>query len=175
MPENVANLPETMLYPQISSELEEMVRVDQEMRKKNIRDEEFWDEKIDRKNTERMKEIIAEIGWPTRTKVGEIGMKNAWLLVQHADHDLEFQKQCLELMQSENPNEVGKKNLAYLIDRVRLHEGRPQLYGSQFTGEKGKFIPRPIEDEERVDERRKEMGMDTLAEGIAEMNEKYDI
>ncbi len=76
-------------------------------------------------------------------------------------------------MQSENPDEVGRKNLAYLIDRVRVNEGSPQLYGSQFTSETGKFIPRPIENEEHVDERRREMEMGTLKEGIAEMNEKY--
>ena len=152
-----------------------MVRVDQEMRTKNIKDAEFWDEEIDRKNTERMKEIISEIGWPTRTKVGEKGMKDAWLLVQHADHDLEFQRQCLELMQAENSDEVGKKNLAYLVDRVRVNEGRLQLYGSQFGEKDGVFVPKPIEDEEHINERRKEMDMGTMAEGIAEMNEKYNV
>ncbi len=171
--QNPSESVENILYPQIATELEDMVRIDQEMRHKHNEDSEFWDEDIDRKNTERMKEVIAEIGWPTRTKVGEIGMKNAWLLVQHADHDLEFQRQCLELMRAENLDEVGKKNFAYLVDRIRVNEGKPQLYGSQFTNEDGKFIPRPIEDKEHVDERRKEMDMGTLEEGIAEMYEKY--
>jgi hypothetical protein len=164
---------ENASFPQIALELEEMVSVDQEMRKKNLADDEFWDKEIDRKNTERMKLIIKEIGWPTRTKVGERGMKDAWLLVQHADHDLEFQRQCLELMLAEDPDEVGRRNIAYLTDRVLVNEGKPQLYGSQFTGTSGAFIPKPVEDMEHINDRRKEMGLSNIEEGIAEMNEKY--
>lgn len=168
------NSPETMLYPQIALELAEMVRVDQDMRERSQKEEGFWDYEIDKKNTERMKEIIAEIGWPTRTKVGEEGMKDAWLLVQHADHDVEFQRQCLVLMHAENPGEVRKRDIAYLTDRIRVNEGNLQVYGSQFDDEGGVFTPKPIEDEERVDERRKEMELGTLEEGVAEMHEKYE-
>jgi hypothetical protein len=165
--------PEVVEYPKIVAELEERVRIDQEMRTRWQKKEKPWDEKVDKTNTERMKEIVAEIGWPTRTKVGEEGMKDAWLLVQHADRDVEFQKQCLELMKLEDLGEVRKGDIAYLTDRVRVNEGKLQVYGSQFNDEGGVFTPKPIEDVERVDERRKEMELGTLEEGIAEMYEKY--
>jgi hypothetical protein len=162
-----------IIYPEIASELEEMAKVDQDMREKAIKDQNFWDAGVDKRNTERMKEIIAQIGWPTRSKVGERGMKDAWLLVQHADHDIEFQKQCLELMKAESSDEVGLSNIAYLTDRIRCNEGQSQLYGSQFKEVDGKFVMKPVEDEEHLEQRRKEMGLGTVAEGYEGMNAKY--
>jgi len=52
----------------------------------------------DRKTTARMKEIVAKHGWPGKRLIGEDGANAAWLLVQHADANLVFQKQCLALM-----------------------------------------------------------------------------
>lgn len=56
------------------------------------------DPAVDQHNTARMKEIIDSLGWPTRTKVGERAEHMAWLLVQHADFDLMWQRRCLALM-----------------------------------------------------------------------------
>src|SRR4051794_26575249 len=49
---------------------------------------------IDRDNTDRMKEIVKK-GWPGKSLVGRDGAQAAWILVQHADHDRSFQKECL--------------------------------------------------------------------------------
>ena len=48
-------------------------------------------------------------------------------------------------------------NLAYLEDRVRMFRGEPQVYGTQFIEKDGMYEPWPIEDVERVDERRASM------------------
>lgn len=120
---------------------------------------------IDVKNTARMKEIIAQVGWPTKTLVGERASKGAWLLVQHADLDPAFQKQCLPLLEkSVEAGEGTKKELAYLTDRILVAEGKPQRYGTQFHTVDGKLVPRPIEDEANVDARRAAVGLGTLAE-----------
>jgi hypothetical protein len=125
---------------------------------------------IDVKNTARMKEIIAQVGWPTKTLVGERASKAAWLLVQHADHDLAFQKQCLPMLEKAvAAGEGSAQNLAYLTDRVLVAEGKPQRYGTQFHTVDGKLVPRPIEDEAHVDERRAAIGLDTMAEYNAQM------
>ena len=157
-------------YPEIASEIKAMTDIDQDMREKNIQDGEFWDESVDLKNTARMKEIIDKIGWPTISKVGKKASHDAWLLVQHADKDIEFQKHCLGLMKQQPKGEVSLHNIAYLEDRVRV----PQLYGTQFQLIEGKFVPREIEDVENVDQRRKEMGLNTLAESIENMHKKYN-
>jgi hypothetical protein len=168
-------MPPPIQYPQIASELEKMHAVDQDMRGKSERDDGFWDYDVDRKNTEWMKQIVSEIGWPTISKVGESGAEHAWLLVQHADHDVAFQRHCLELMKALPESEVEKRNIAYLEDRVLLKETGFQTYGTQFNQIEGKHVPQPIQDPERVNQRRKKMGLDTLEEGIKEMYEAYGV
>lgn len=163
----------------LRAEMREMFRVDQELRHKWMEDgddQELASEimEVDRKNTARMRQIIDAHGWPGKTLVGEDGADAAWLLVQHADQDREFQKRCLELMAAAGPDEVRPSNLALLVDRVRVGEGRPQVYGTQFwTDESGQFGPRPIEDEALVDERRASVRLGTLAEDKKTMMDIY--
>ncbi|WP_375767384.1 hypothetical protein NR798_37765 [Archangium gephyra] len=120
---------------------------------------------IDIKNTARMKEIVAQVGWPTKTLVGQKGAQAAWLLVQHADLDVAFQRQCLPLLEkSVAAGEGSPQDLAYLTDRVLVAEGKPQRYGTQFHTVEGQLVLRPIEDEANVDARRAAVGLGTLAE-----------
>lgn len=168
------NKPESIQYPEIATEITVMYNADQDMRIKAEKDDSIWDETMDPRNTARMKKIVEQIGWPTISKVGEKASGDAWLLVQHADRDVEFQKHCLGLMKAEPAGEVAMHDIAYLEDRVRVNSGRPQLYGTQFRWESNKPI-QDIEDLEHVEERRKEMGLNTLAENLEEMYRKYNI
>lgn len=142
--------------------LNEIAVIDQKMRK-NAMKTGIWDKAIDRKNTSKIKEIINKFGWPTIILVGKKASRNAWLLVQHADHDVKFQKKCLRLMENIykiNPNLINKTNIAYLKDRVLVSEGNKQLFGTQFyTNEKGIFGPRAIKDIKNLDKRRKEYNL----------------
>jgi hypothetical protein len=127
---------------------------------------------IDQRNTARMKEIIAQAGWPTRTLVGQRGAKAAWLLVQHADLDPAFQKECLVLLEKAvAAGEAAGEDLAYLTDRVLVAEGKPQRYGTQFHMVDGQLVPRPLEDEAQVDARREAVGLGTMAEYAAQMRQ----
>lgn len=120
-------------------------------------------QEIDKDNTKWLKEVVDKHGWPTFTLVGKDGGNAAWLLVQHADLEPKFQRKCLDLMKPlVAKDEVRKTDFAYLTDRVLLAEGKKQLYGTQFHPVNGKWEPRPLEEPEKVDERRKEMGMTTL-------------
>jgi hypothetical protein len=49
----------------------------------------------DEERTERLKEIIAEYGWPTFDLVGEDGADAAWTIAQHSDLDPTFQREGL--------------------------------------------------------------------------------
>lgn len=158
----------------ILSDLVKMVEVDQTMRNRCRTSLDEWDESIDHRNTERMKDIIDEIGWPSISKVGKAGSSNAWLLVQHADHDLDFQKKCLELMKLEAEGEVSKRDIAYLEDRILTGQGMPQSYGTQFyTNSDGQLVPLPIQDPDNVDKRRAVMGLETLTENQKRMQKQY--
>jgi len=158
----------------IAVELQKMVDEDQEMRNRGTHKPEDWDETVDRRNTERMKAIIDEIGWPSISKVGYQGSSNAWLLVQHADHDPAFQSHCLALIKTQPENEVIKRDIAYLEDRVAVAQKKPQIYGTQFHYDTDKQLkPLPIQDPDNVDARRKEMGLDTLQEYEERMRKSY--
>lgn len=161
-------------FADILNEINLMCAVDQELREKNLESgDEYWDEDVDIRNTRRMKEIVQSIGWPTISKVGAETASNAWLLVQHSDHDVEFQEHCLSLMKESNEGDVDKHDIAYLEDRIRVNQGCGQLYGTQFKQEGGQHMPLPIEDEQNVDIRRAEMGMGPLSEQIEHMYKKY--
>ena len=154
----------------ITAELKSMVEADQAMRNGDQ-----WDETVDHQNTKRMKVIVEEIGWPTISKVGYPGSSSAWLLVQHADHDSEFQKKCLTIMKAEPENEVPKDHIAYLEDRIAVGDGRLQIYGTQFhTNADGQLQPLPICDPEGVDQRRKEMWLEPLSNNQKRIQESYD-
>jgi hypothetical protein len=121
---------------------------------------------IDAENRRWLKRIVARHGWPGKSLFGADGAHAAWLLVQHADADVPFQKECLQLMDRAPAGEVAIEDVAYLTDRVRLGEGRPQLYGTQLEFRRGVLVPRPIEDEDRVDDRRSRLGLCPLAEYV---------
>ena len=69
--------------------------------------------------------------------------------------------------------EASGKDLAYLTDRVLLAEGKKQIYGTQFMQVDGKSEPRPMEDPEHVDDRRKEVGLEPIAEYAKRLREVY--
>lgn len=147
-----------------------LLRAEQDQK---MRRSEEWDESVDEENTARLKEVVAQGGWPTISQVGLDASQAAWLLVQHADHDPQFQKQCLKLMKTLPDTEVSPRNIAYLEDRVRVNTDRDQLYGTQFFGQGSNFGPRPIENVEHIDERRKSMGLEPYAEYERGMMETY--
>ncbi len=121
---------------------------------------------LDRQHTARMRAIIQEHGWPGHSLVGQDGAGAAWLLVEHADADPDFQARCLPLMEEAvAQGQASRKDYAYLVDRVRTNAGRPQLYGTQFRRDSaGRLEPYTIENPSKVDERRRSVGLEPLAD-----------
>ena len=119
---------------------------------------------VDRSNTQRMRVVIAQYGWPTRAMVGDDGAAAAWLLVQHADQDPAFQQRCLALIEAQPAGEVSGESRALLTDRVLLARGAKQRFGSQFEGNcTSGFTIQPLEEPDKVDERRASYGLPSLA------------
>lgn len=160
----------------LCAELLWMAYRDQKTRQKWARSREYHTLKhlkqairLDLSNIRRMQEVIAKHGWPGRTLVGDLGCQAACLLIQHADHDPEFQKQCLGLLErAVETNEAPAYCLAYLTDRVRVGDGREQIFGTQLHGN---FNPLPIEDEVHVDERRAKVGLPPVSEYISQVKQ----
>jgi hypothetical protein len=115
---------------------------------------------VHEENAARLEEIIEEHGWPGPSLVGEDGAEAAWRIVQHAIGKPPFQRRCLQLLvKAAECGQVSAWQPAYLADRIRVFEGKPQVYGTQF------------EDLEHVDERRHGIGLDSMAARTQKMRE----
>jgi len=169
--EAMDNFLRSLKQPQLREQLLKRAAEDQRIRtspQPNILE---W-HRIDADNTAFMKTVIENHGWPGNSMVGSDGALAAWLLVQHADSDVAFQKKCLELLiQAVEKKEALPEHMAYLTDRVLVWEGKPQRYGTQFHMVNGELVPQPIEDEANVDARRKQVGLPSLAEYARQMRE----
>lgn len=179
-------------YPELAKELIDRREADQKGRNKYIKlikkgktdtpkFKTFVEEliRIDEENTNRMREIVAEIGWPTYTKVGERASNAAWIMVQHADRQPDFQAYCLPLVKEGfEAGQVNPSNYAYLYDRVKKSRGERQLYATQpidhpLTDERSFG---GIEDEANVQANRTRMNVDQpVADYAASMNFTYTV
>jgi hypothetical protein len=158
--------------PDLRAELVEMMAADQEERA-------AWDQVPegeplppgqDRARTMRLREIIAEHGWPTQSMVGIDGATAAWVIAQHSDLDPDFQVEALALMEpAVEAGEADPVEFAYLTDRVASSQGESQVYGTQIGCVDGAIGPMPpLAEPDRVDELRAEVGLGTLEEYYAE-------
>jgi hypothetical protein len=131
-------------------------------------------EAVHQSNAARLREIIEQWGWPGKSLVGEDGAQAAWLIAQHAIGDPSFMKLCLSLLkEATSKGEASAWQAAMLEDRIRMYEGRPQVYGTQFQrDENGDLVPHEIEDAAGVDDRRRAVGFNTLEQRTAEMREQ---
>jgi hypothetical protein len=160
---------------ELRRELLEMARADQDVRQEWIRKGVTTPDSvlaarmaaIDTRNTKRMLEIIKQHGWPGPELVGLDGGAAGFLMVQHAE--LQVQQALFPLAdRAYRDGALSGPNYALLLDRIRVREGKRQLYGTQakdFSEWKGKEPAfEPIEDEANVDRRRAEVGLPPLAE-----------
>ncbi|MFL6209813.1 MAG: DUF6624 domain-containing protein [Pyrinomonadaceae bacterium] len=127
-------------------------------------------EEVHRRNAQALTDVIAEHGWPGKSLVGADGAHAAWLVLQHAIGNPALQRGCLPLLQEAvTRGEMEPAHAAYLEDRIRSFEGRPQRYGTQLDwDEEGRMCPLPLEDPDRVDEYRRAVGLGPLAERVAQ-------
>jgi hypothetical protein len=119
-------------------------------------------------NAARLREIIAEHGWPARSVVGEDGTDAAWLILQHSISEPQFMRGTVALLEkSVAAGETPAWHLAYLTDRIACFEGRPQRYGTQWdVDEDGTNVLEELESPEHVDELRKSVGLWSLSERV---------
>ena len=121
--------------------------------------------RIMEENTLIIKHYFNENGYPGIKENGEAISMKFWALVQHADHDVDFQKKVLKRMKREVKNDnVAIRNFAYLQDRVLKNSGKKQLYGTQVDWSTGKPLPYQLKYPEKIDTLRKQVGLEPLKE-----------
>lgn len=160
---------------ELAAELIARVEADQEIRHR-LDDTERkrgvipWDDplhaemhRVDEANCAWFKTVIDQRGWPLSSEVGEEASRAAWLFVQHCG-DLAFMERCAGLLRDAVAHgEARSVDLAYLEDRINMHHGRPQRYGTQWHREgDGPLELWPLEDPGRVDQWRAELGIGSI-------------
>src|SRR5690606_23613838 len=134
---------------------------------------EVFKDSVYSKNQKRAKEILDKYGFVGFDLAGENGSKNFWLIVQHSDHNPEFQKEVLAEMKKEvEKQNANSRNYGLLVDRVNLNTGNAQIYGTQVTYNmnNGQAYPKKLTDSLNVNKRRKSIGLEPLEEYLNRMS-----
>lgn len=130
--------------------------------------------RVDSMNTEWLKGVVRKYGWPGKTQVGVEPSHAAWLIAQHAVQDTAFQARVLALMEPvAGKGEVSGMDVAMLADRLAVHRGHHQYYGTQARLDSGRVILEPIDDSAHVDDRRARLGLPPLAEYMRMLDSMY--
>jgi hypothetical protein len=132
--------------------------------------------RADSLNLKEVRRIFKEYGFPGFDLVGQDGSHDFWLLVQHQDRHPAFQDSVLTAMKVQvDNNKAYGSDYAYLTDRVKVNTGQLQVYGTQMhlNADSTSFEPKPVIDPDKLNERRKSMGLSTIEEYIESMNKTY--
>lgn len=154
--------------------LEKLVTIDQQLVKPNPNGtyieipNDRWNsfkDSVFRQNTSIMKNLFYKYGFLDSSSLGKNGAFNFWLIVQHSDFDLNFQKKVLNSMKkSVQKKRTDRSNYAYLFDRVQINSNQKQKFGTQLTyNEYGQAVLKNCPtDTSRLIELRREYGLEEL-------------
>jgi hypothetical protein len=126
-------------------------------------------------NLEELELLLQEKGWPKRSQVGPTAAGAAFFIIQHSNAEAQqkyismFEKRCRE-------NEADCNQYALMFDRMRMNQNLPQRFGTHHyldpaAGKTDELYP--LEDETKVDEWRKEIGLEPLNDYLKRANIKY--
>ena len=166
---------------QLQRKLISMREIDERVREELAASGELFDgycpkmERVHLENAAELERMIEENDdvWLGKSLVGEAGAEAAWLIVQHAISLPEFSRRCLKLIEKAvAESEAEPYQYAYLYDRICFFENRPQKYGTQSDwNEDGLMQIWMLEDAEKVNEYRAEVGLQPLESLIWENEE----
>jgi hypothetical protein len=122
-------------------------------------------EEVHTRNAARLRELIELHGWAAEDIAGKDGAEAAWIIVQHAIGEPEFQRRSLRRMQEcADAGRIPAWHAAYLEDRIAMYEGRPQRFGTQWIDDPrdGHMRPWKLTDPDAVNELRAGVGLRDL-------------
>jgi hypothetical protein len=127
-------------------------------------------EALHRDNARQLRELIEKFGWPNECLAGHEGAEAAWLVAQHSIAEPEFMRTCRALLEKEVASgTVPLGQYAYMDDRIRVFEGKPQRFGTQIELTPEGPTLCEVEDPESLDARREEAGLEPTAERLQSM------
>lgn len=184
-----ARVEELGLDMALMQKLKEIRTTDQEQRQhmRGISDKYGWDSPqmdslwqlqnySDSVNTTFITSLLDERGYPGKSVVGSSLAGTAFLVIQHAPH--ETQLNYLDMITgAADDGEVNWRSVALLVDRVRLGNDEPQLYGSQVYRDTvtNAYYFGPIAYPEKVDSMRGTVGLGPLQSYADNWNFVWDV
>lgn len=133
---------------------------------------------IDSSNVVFIEEIFQRYGYPGKSLVGTPTNETAWYVIQHSS---KIPKYLVLMKEAGRKNELPFRLVAMMEDRFLMGEGKEQVYGTQATKRtlkngKTEYIIWPIQNPEKVNERRKQAGFDqSVEENAKRLNVKYRV
>jgi len=167
----------------LRAELLQMEKVDQDARLKCtylVADEQIKclaaiNDSIDVPNTKRLDAIFAQYGFPSAATVGKDGQQAFMIVLQHAPTDDLRVKALKPITKAFKNKELLPMDYANFVDRLRLHQGQKQLYGTGFDFKDGKMVLSPTEDLTGLDKRRAKIGLLPMSEAVKMIKELYHL
>lgn len=127
-------------------------------------------------NLIKVEQIISKYGWLGADDIGKQGNTTVFLVIQHAD--IVTQEKYLPILQDAvDKGNARASDMALMKDRVLLGKGQKQIYGSQLeVGPKnGGYRVSAMIDPDLVDFRRKDVGLDPMAEYLKIWDLEWDL
>ncbi len=168
----------------LADELKRMAKIDQiaayipqgEYKKMSEQKWNAFKDSVFTTHQKRLKEIFDMHGFVGYDLAGEEGSNNFWVMVQHSDHNLDFQKKVLKKMKIEvDQKNALSSNYGLLVDRVKINSGEKQIYGTQITYnlKTGQAYCKNLADSLHVNKRRASIGLKPLEEYLNSMTEMH--
>ena len=130
---------------------------------------------VDSLNVLTVTAILDKYGWLGSDEVGNAGNRAVFLVVQHADLDIQLKY----LPMARRAVEKGKLNagkLALLEDRIAIRQGLDQSYGSQIGWDmiSDEYYLLPVTDPDNLDKRRATVGLPPIQSYLRSFNMTWD-
>jgi hypothetical protein len=119
-------------------------------------------EAVHRRNAAALRALIEQHGWPGRRLAGDDGAEAAWRIAQHAIGEPDFVRDAHRRIEAAVAiGDADPSWSAMMEDRIRVFEGRPQRYGTQYDwDDAGRMVPiGGIEAPAELDARRAAVGL----------------
>jgi hypothetical protein len=169
---------------EINAQLVKMGKADVEVRKilKTLtekpltKDEKKKISQSDKRNTKILKSFLQKYGWEEVTShLKKDGVDALFLVVQHSDDTVFQEKSLIKMEKLHEQKRISGQKLALLTDRVRITQGKEQLYGTQADMVDGQIVFKPIIDLDNLDSRRRSLKLPPIDFYRKILEEQYGI
>jgi len=125
---------------------------------------------IDNESAIIVSKIIDKYGWLGNDKIGTEANQTLFLGIQHIDDTIVQNKYLPVLKEAVKNGDAEPWHFAFLTDRILMNQGEKQIYGTQTIISKDPKLSYvvPLQNPEKVDELRKEIGLDPLNDYLQE-------